>query len=64
VAATGTIGAAAVQAVHDTIGPAQDALAGIAPYLDAAKWALLLLTLIGVGVMLWARIDDRQKGLR
>jgi hypothetical protein len=64
VVATGTVGAAAVQALHDTIGPAQEAIIGIAPYLDAAKWALLVLTLIGVGVMLWARIDDRQKGLR
>ena len=63
-AATGTVGAAAAQALHDTIGPAQDALTGIAPFLDAAKWVLLALTIIGIGVMLWARIDDRRKGLR
>jgi hypothetical protein len=25
---------------------------------------LLAVTLIGIGVMLWARIDDRRKGLR
>lgn len=63
-AATGSLGAAAIEAVQETIGPAQDALVGIAPYLDAAKWALLLVTLIGIGVMLWARIDDHRKGLR
>lgn len=63
-AATGTLGAAAIEAVQKTIGPAQDALVGIAPYLDAAKWALLLVTLVGIGVMLWARIDDRRRGLR
>jgi hypothetical protein len=34
------------------------------PYLDSAKWGLLAVTLIGIGVMLWARIDDRRKGLR
>jgi hypothetical protein len=28
------------------------------PYLDAAKWGLLAVTLIRIGVMLWARIDD------
>lgn len=63
-AATGTLGAAAVEAVQQAIGPARDTLAGIAPYLDAAKWVLLALTLIGIGVMLWARLDDRRKGLR
>ncbi|GIW56416.1 MAG: hypothetical protein KatS3mg082_2820 [Nitrospiraceae bacterium] len=63
-ATAGTLGAAAIEAVQETLGPAQDALVGIAPYLDAAKWALLLATLIGIGVMLWARIDDRRKGLR
>lgn len=63
-AATGTLGAAAIEAVQETFGPAQDALVGIAPYLDAAKWALLLLTIIGIGVMLWARIDDRRRELR
>jgi hypothetical protein len=63
-AATGTLGAAAIEAVQETFGPAQDALVGIAPFLDAAKWALLLLTIIGIGVMLWARIDDRRRGLR
>jgi hypothetical protein len=29
-----------------------------------AKWLLLAVTLIGIGVMLWARIDDHRKGLR
>ena len=37
---------------------------GVVPYLDAAKWGLLAVTLIGIGVMLWARIDDRRMGLR
>jgi hypothetical protein len=39
-------------------------LLAIAPYLEVAKWLLLAVTLIGVGVMLWARIDDHRKGLR
>ncbi|GAB4387207.1 hypothetical protein [Albidovulum sp.] len=63
-AAAGTLGAAAVEAVREAIGPAQDTLIKIAPMLEAAKWALLLVTLIGIGVVLWARIDDRRKGLR
>jgi len=64
VAATATVGAATVEAVRNSITPAQETLFQIAPYLEIAKWALLALTLIGLGVMLWARIDDRRKGLR
>jgi hypothetical protein len=64
VAAAGTIGAGAVGAIQDTVGQAHEALVGVVPYLDAAKWGLLAVTLIGIGVMLWARIDDRRKGLR
>jgi hypothetical protein len=63
-AAVGTVGAAAVEALRDSIGPAQETLFKMAPFLDAAKWALLALTLAGIGVVVWARIDDRRKGLR
>ena len=63
-AAAGTIGAAAIGAIQETVGQAHDALVGVVPYLDAAKWGLLVVTLIGIGVMLWARIDDRRMGLR
>lgn len=63
-ATAATAGMGALEAVQQTIDPARDALLGIAPYIDAAKWALLAVTLIGIGVMLWARIDDRRKGLR
>ena len=62
-AAAGTIGAGAIGAIQDTVGQAHDALAGVVPYLDAAKWGLLAVTLIGIGIMLWARIDDRRMGL-
>jgi hypothetical protein len=63
-AAAGTIGAGVIGAIQETVGQAHDALAGVVPYLDAAKWGLLAVTLIGIGVVLWARIDDRRKGLR
>lgn len=63
-ATAATVSLSAVEAVQQTIDPAKDAILGIAPYVDAAKWVLLALTLIGIGVMLWARIDDRRKGLR
>lgn len=63
-ATAATIGVAVVQAVQQTVDPARDALTNLVPYLDTAKWLLLAVTLIGIGIMLWARIDDRLKGLR
>ena len=58
------MGAGAIGAIEETIGQPHVALVGVVPYLDAAKWGLLAVTLIGIGVMLWARIDDRRMGLR
>ena len=63
-ATAATAGLGVVEAVQQTIDPARDALVGLAPYLEVAKWLLLAVTLIGIGVMLWARIDDHRKGLR
>lgn len=63
-ATAATAGLGVVEAVQQTIDPARDALIGIAPYLETAKWLLLAVTLIGIGVMLWARIDDHRKGIR
>lgn len=63
-ATAATAGVGVIEAVQQTIDPARDALMGLAPYLEVAKWLLLAVTLIGIGVMLWARIDDHRKGLR
>lgn len=63
-ATAATAGVGVIEAVQQTIDPARDALMGLAPYLEIAKWLLLVVTLVGIGVMLWARIDDHRKGLR
>lgn len=63
-ATAATAGLGVVEAVQQTIDPARDALVGLVPYLEIAKWLLLAMTLVGIGVMLWARIDDHRKGLR
>ncbi len=63
-ATAATAGLGVVEAVQQTIDPARDALVGLAPYLEVAKWLLLAVTLVSIGVMLWARIDDHRKGLR
>lgn len=64
VATAGTLGAGGIEAIQDSLEPATTTLMAIAPYMEAAKWLLLVVTLIGIGVMLWARIDDHRKGLR
>lgn len=63
-ATAATAGVGVIEAVQQTLDPARDALMGLAPYLEVAKWLLLVVTLVGIGVMLWARIDDHRKGLR
>lgn len=63
-ATAATVGLGAIEAVNDAIAPARDTLQTLVPYLDIAKWLLLVITLIGLGVMIWARIDDHRKGLR
>ncbi len=63
-ATAATVGLGALQAAQDSLAPARDSLQMLAPYLDVAKWLLLAITLIGIGIMVWARIDDYRKGLR
>ncbi len=63
-ATAATVGLGALESIRDGLAPAQDTLQTLVPYLDIAKWLLLAITLIGIGVMLWARIDDYRKGLR
>jgi hypothetical protein len=63
-ATAGTVGVMAIEAVQETLEPATTALLTVAPYFNSAKWLLLAVTLMGIGAMIWARIDDRRKGLR
>ncbi len=63
-ATAGTVGVGAIEAVQEVLEPATSTLMNIAPYLETAKWLLLAVTLVGIGAMVWARIDDRRKGIR
>jgi hypothetical protein len=60
----GATGAVVAAEVLEDLRVVQDQLVQIMPYLEIAKYAFLAVTLIGFGVMLWARLDDRRKGLR
>jgi hypothetical protein len=63
-ATAATVGLGALETIRESLDPARDTLQTLAPYLDIAKWLLLAITLIGIGIMVWARIDDYRKGLR
>lgn len=63
-ATAATVGLGALESIRDGLDPARDTLQTLVPYLDIAKWLLLAITLIGIGIMVWARIDDYRKGLR
>jgi len=63
-ATVATVGVGALETLKDNLDPARDTLQTLVPYLDIAKWLLLALTIFGIGVMVWARIDDYRKGLR
>ena len=64
IATVGTTGAASVGLIADQVKDAADTISPLAYY---SKWIMLgfvALTLIGIGLTVWARYDDRQKGLR
>lgn len=63
-ATAATVGLGALESIKDGLDPARDTLQTLVPYLDIAKWLLLAITLVGIGIMVWARIDDYRKGLR
>ncbi len=63
-AAASIIGTAVIQGIGDTADPAKSILADLAQYIPQAKWGLLVCALIGIAIVLYARIDDRLKGLR
>lgn len=63
-ATAATVGLGALESIRDGLDPARATLQTLVPYLDIAKWLLLAITLIGIGIMVWARIDDYRKGLR
>ncbi|MFA5040730.1 MAG: structural protein P5 [Bdellovibrionales bacterium] len=63
-ATAATVSFGALESIKDSLDPAHDTLQTLVPYLDTAKWLLLGITLVGIGIMVWARIDDYRKGLR
>jgi hypothetical protein len=63
VSGAGVAGTTAVSVVQDQLASAGTALQGLIPYLDAAKYAFLAVTLAGLAYMVWQRIQQRRQGI-
>ena len=64
VAGLAIVGAAGVEVAQEALAEAQDAVLPLVPYLDTLRWVFIAAALAGVGVAIYARIDDWQKGRR
>lgn len=63
-AGAATVGAAGVDMAEGIIAETQGALQPLIPYLDTLRWLFIGLALIGIGVAMYARLDDWKRGRR
>ena len=63
IAAASTAANVGLETVAQTVDTARDAIAQASMYVDSLRWALLALTLLGVGMMLWPLIKGRRAGV-
>ena len=63
-AGAATVGAAGVEVAQEVLAEAQGAVLPLVPYLDTLRWVFIALALGGIGIAVWARLDDWRKGLR
>jgi zinc D-Ala-D-Ala carboxypeptidase len=63
-AGAATMGAAGVEVAQEVLAEAQGAVMPLVPHLDALRWVFIALALAGIGVAVWARVDDWRRGRR
>jgi len=63
-AGVATIGAAGVEVAQDVLAETQSVILPLLPYLDTLRWVFIALALAGIGVAVWARVDDWKRGQR
>jgi zinc D-Ala-D-Ala carboxypeptidase len=63
-AGVATLGAAGVEVVQNVLTETQSAILPLVPYLDTLRWVFIAVALIGVGITIYARWDDWQRGRR
>lgn len=63
-AGVATVGAAGVEVVQNVLADAQSAILPLVPYLDTLRWVFIAVAIVGIGVAIYARIDDWKRGRR
>jgi hypothetical protein len=63
-AGVATVGAAGVEVTQDMLAEAQVSILPLVPYLDTLRYVLIALALAGLAIVIYARLDDWQKGQR
>ena len=63
-AGVATIGAAGVEVAQQVLAETQGAVLPLVPYLDTLRWVFIAVTLGGIAVAIYARLDDWKRGRR
>jgi zinc D-Ala-D-Ala carboxypeptidase len=63
-AGVATFGAAGVEIAQNALAETQSAILPLVQYLDTMRWLLIAVALAGIGVAIYARVDDWRKGRR
>jgi len=63
-AGAATVAAAGVEIAQEVLAEVQDAVLPLLPYLNNLRWLLIALALVGLGIVIYARLDDWRKGQR
>ncbi len=63
-AGVATLGAAGVEAAQHVLAETQSAILPLVPHLDTLRWVFIVVAIVGIGVAIYARIDDWKRGQR
>ncbi|MEX2375219.1 MAG: D-Ala-D-Ala carboxypeptidase family metallohydrolase [Dehalococcoidia bacterium] len=63
-AGVATLGAAGIEVAQNVLVETQSAILPLVPYLDTMRWVFIAVAIVGIGVAIYARIDDWKRGQR
>ena len=63
-AGVGTLSAAGIEILQDSLAETQGAVQALVPWLDTFRWVFIALALTGIAVTVYARLDDWKRGRR
>lgn len=63
-AGVGTLSAAGIEVLQDSLAETQGAVQALVPWLDTFRWVFIVLALAGIGLTVYARLDDWKRGRR